>query len=298
MICIGIAFVFWLFTKLSYPFRSEVSIRVEYNLSKDKVLSVPAPELIDISIEASGWELLKFYFIRKKYRIDVDVSDNSPKTLNAAALKAKLLSQFPENVNILEITPDMIQFKPEDFTVKKVPIRVDNQLQLSSQFILKDSLKVYPDSLEIRGPASAVKEIESWQTTPLSFSGIESSFIKKVGLKKHSNKNIRMVPELVDVEGMVEQITEKNLEIEIVRLGVPDSLLLVLLPQKANVTCIIGLSDFDLISPKDFRVTADFTKININSRTTVRLELEEYPGFVHKIRMQPKEADFIIRSKK
>jgi hypothetical protein len=57
-------------------------------------------------------------------------------------------------------------------------------------------------------------------------------------------------------------------------------------------------SDFDLISPKDFRVTADFTKININSRTTVRLELEEYPGFVHKIRMQPKEADFIIRSKK
>ncbi len=298
MICIGIAFVFWLFTKLSYPFRSQVSIRVEYNISKDKVLSVPAPELIDINIEASGWELLKFYFVRRKYIIDVDVTDNSPKTLNAAALKAKLLSQFPENVSIIEITPDLIQFKPEDFAVKKVPVKADNQLQLSAQFILKDSLKVYPDSVELRGPASVVNVIEFWQTSPLSFSGVESSFLKKVSLRRHSNRNISIVPDKVDVEGMVEQITEKKLEVEITKIGVPDSLLLVLLPQRVSISCIVGLSDFDLISPKDFRITADFTKININSRTAVKLELEEYPAFVHKIKMQPKEADFIIRSKK
>jgi len=298
MICIGIAFVFWLFTKLSYPFRSQVSIRVEYNLSKDKVLTTPAPELIDINIEASGWELLKFYFVKRKYTIDVDVSDNSPKTLNAAALKAKLLSQFPENVSIIEITPDLIQFKPEDFAVKKVPVKADNQLQLSAQFILKDSLKVFPDSVEVRGPASVVKGIEFWLTAPLSFSGVESSFLKKVLLRRHSNKNISIVPDKVDVEGMVEQITEKNLEVDITKIGVPDSLLLVLLPQRVNISCIVGLSDFDLISAKDFRITADFTKININSRTAVKLEIEDYPASIHKIKMQPKEADFIIRSKK
>ena len=298
MICIGIAFVFWLFTKLSYPFRSQVSIKVEYNLSKDKVLALPAPELIDINIEASGWELLKFYFVKKKYVIDVDVSDNSPKTLNAAALKAKLLSQFPENVSIIEINPDLIQFKPEDFAVKKVPVKVDNQLQLSAQFILKDSLKVYPDSVEIRGPVSIVNSIESWQTNPINFNALESSFTKKIYLKKHPNKAIRLVPDQVDVEGTVEQITEKSLEVDIVKLGVPDSLLLVLLPQKVKISCIVGLSDFDLISPNDFRVTADFSKVKLNDRTTVRLELEDYPGFVDKIRMQPKEVDFIIRSKK
>jgi YbbR domain-containing protein len=298
MICIGIAFVFWLFTKLSYPFRSQVSIKVEYNLSKDKVLSVPAPELIDITIEASGWELMKFYFVRRKYTIDVDVSDNSPKTLNAAALKAKLLSQFPENVSIIEITPDLIQFKPEDFLVKKVPVRADNQLQLSAQFMLKDSIKVYPDSVEVRGPASIVKGIEFWQTSPLSFNGVESSFVRKVDIRKHSNKNISIFPDRVNVEGVIEQITEKNLEVEITKIGVPDSLLLVLLPQKVNISCIVGLSDFDLINPKDFKITADFSKINLNSITAVKLELEDYPAVVHKIRMQPKEADFIIRSKK
>jgi YbbR domain-containing protein len=97
---------------------------------------------------------------------------------------------------------------------------------------------------------------------------------------------------------MVEQITEKNLEVDITKIGVPDSLLLVLLPQRVNISCIVGLSDFDLISAKDFRITADFTKININSRTAVKLELEDYPASIHKIKMQPKEADFIIRSKK
>lgn len=298
MLCMGIAFIFWLFTKLSYPYRSTVLIKVEYAVSKNMVLSQPPPEILEMDIEAGGWELLSLFFWQKKIIIDVDLSDDIAKTLNTAALKAKLLRQLPDNINIIELSPDFIEFQPEELIVKKIPVYADNKMVLSAQYMLKDSLKIFPDSVEVRGPLSVIKDLNECYTEPLEISKPETYFEKKVKVKPHQNGNVRFLPESVRVEGKIEQVTEKTLDVEITKIGLPDSLLLLLLPQKVTITCIVGLSDFDIINDKDFTVIADFSKFNIYQRSSVKIEIDNYPNAVKKIKLYPKEAEYIIRSRK
>jgi len=297
MLCIGIAFLFWLFTKLSYVYRSSISIRVEYAIAKDKVLTVPAPDHLEIDVEASGWDLLFLFFSSKKYQIDVDLSDNMPKNVNSLTIKAKIIKQLPDNVNILEIRPDLIQFSPESIERKEVPIVLDNRLELSNQYTLKDSIILEPQTVIISGPTSIIREIKSWKTAPLLIPNLESNFKQKLGLKAHENKNVVFSPTKVTVIGKVEQVTEKSIEIDIIRRGVADSVLLVLLPKKVTISCIVGLSDFDLLSAEQFTAVADFSKINVYEQSEIRIELEEFPDYVKQINIQPKSVVYIIRSR-
>jgi hypothetical protein len=298
MLCIGIAFLFWLFTKLSYTYRSTLSIRVEYELSIDKVLTSPPPELLEMDVEGSGWDLLFIFFSRKKYKIDVDVTDNSPKTINAAAIKGKLLKQLPENVNIIDLRPDLIEFQPEPLAVKEIPLLLDNRVELSAQFMLIDSLEISPSTVKVSGPASVIKNMNSWVTEPLILEKVESNFTKKLKVLSHTNKNVSFSPNQITVSGKVEQVTEKSIELEIFKRSVPDSILLVLLPKKVTITCIVGLSDFDILTADQFTVVADFSKFDIYQQSEVRLELEEYPDYVKHIKLQPKAVEYIIRSRK
>jgi YbbR domain-containing protein len=298
MLCIGIAFLFWLFTKLSYTYRSTLSIRVKYELSIDKVLTSPPPELIEMDVEGSGWDLLFIFFSRKKYKIDVDVTDNSPKTINAAAIKGKLLKQLPENINIIDLRPDLIEFQPEPLAVKEIPLLLDNRVELSAQFMFIDSLEISPRTVKVSGPASVIKNMNSWVTEPLILEQVESNFTKKLKVLSHTNKNVSFNPNQINVSGKVEQVTEKSIELEIFKRSVPDSILLVLLPKKVTITCIVGLSDFDILTADQFTVVADFSKFDIYQQSEVRLELEEYPDYVKHIKLQPKAVEYIIRSRK
>ncbi len=270
MLCIGIAFLFWLFTKLSYTYRSTLSIRVEYELSIDKVLTSPPPELLEMDVEGSGWDLLFIFFSRKKYKIDVDVTDNSPKTINAAAIKGKLLKQLPENVNIIDLRPDLIEFQPEPLAFKEIPLLLDNRVELSAQFMLIDSLEISPSTVKVSGPASVIKNMNSWVTEPLILEKVESNFTKKLKVLSHTNKNVSFSPNQITVSGKVEQVTEKSIELEIFKRSVPDSILLVLLPKKVTITCIVGLSDFDILTADQFTVVADFSKFDIYQQSEVR----------------------------
>ena len=295
MVCIGIAFVFWLFTKLSYVYRSTLRVELVYELPSDKVLSSPPPAHLDLDVEASGWELLGLHFRSKKYVMDVSLGDNQPKTLNAITIKGKIARQLPEDVRILELRPDAIQLIPEALVRKIIPIVLDNQVVLGEQYHIKDSVIIRPTMVEVSGPASVIADIDSWISLPLIKQNVNTGFQTKIGIKPHPNANIKFEPDAVNVQIDVEQVTEKKLEIEIERRGVPDSILLVLLPQRITISCIVGLEAYDDLNSEEFSAFVDFSKIDLYNQNEIKIELESYPDYISKINYHPKKADYIIR---
>jgi hypothetical protein len=295
MVCIGIAFVFWLFTKLSYVYRSTLTVELVYELPADKVLSSPPPSSLELDVEASGWELLRLHFRSKKYIMDVSLSDNLPKNLNSITIKGKIARQLPEDLTILELHPDLIQLVPEDLASKTIPIVLDNQVMLDEQYQFKDSIAINPSAVRISGPASVVADIDSWITLPLIKKNVSTGFQTKIGIKPHPNANIKFDPATVAVQINVEQITEKKLEVEIERRGVPDSILLVLLPQRITISCIVGLEAYDDLNAEEFSAFVDFSKIDLYNQHEIKIELESFPDYVRQINYHPKKADYIIR---
>ncbi|EJF51870.1 hypothetical protein SapgrDRAFT_0111 [Saprospira grandis DSM 2844] len=297
MICIGIAFIFWLFTKLSYNYRSTLNFALEYQLPKDKVLSLPPADNIDIDVEASGWDLLGHWFSRGEFVLDLNIHDDNPQTLNAMNIKSRISRQLSDDIKILEIRPDFIQLQPESPADKEIPLVLDNQLELAPQHHFKSEIQLQPATVKIHGPASVVSEIKSWPTVPLIQQKVNSSVIQKVRLKPHPNSNVHFEPEEVKIIATVEPTTEKRLAVEIQKKGIPDSLLLVLLPKKVEISCIVGLSDYDRLSARDFEIIADFSKIDPTQNKSIRLQLKRKPKSVSYLQYQPKKVDYIIRSK-
>ncbi len=296
MICISIAFVFWLFTKMSYVYKSTIALELVYDLPQGKVLTIPPPTTIDIDIEGTGWDLIGTWFRSNKFTIDVDLKDNAPMTLNAMNLKSKIGRQLSDGLKILELRPDFVQLLPEGEASKQVPVILDNQVELAGLYQYQDSISIEPAYVNIKGPASVVSEIKNCQTVPLILQKVEESFEKEVALKAHPNSNVIFEPAVVQVRAKVEQVTEKRLELEIEKRGAPDSLLLVLLPKKIELVCILGLSDYEALEADDFRAIVDFSKIDLFEQRKIRVELVRYPSYVRQIQFQPKSVDYIIRS--
>jgi YbbR domain-containing protein len=298
MICIGIAFLFWLFTKLSYHSRTTLNIKIDYILPKNKILSKPGPEQLEINVEGTGWELLSVYFNRKKYKVDFDLSDNKEQNISTMSISGKISKQLPGSIKILEIKPEYIQLVSEDRISKKVPVRLISNIELSNQFLLKDSIQISPDSVIVSGPTSVIENISFWETKNFELKNVESDFDKTVQLKSPKNNSVQIDPVFIKAIGKITQTTEKKFEVDIKKIGVPEGLLLVLLPKKTTVSCIVSMENFDDLNPGDFKVIADFSKIKLNEGKTIRLELEDYPGFVEKVSLQPKNVEYIIKSNK
>lgn len=296
-ICVSISFILWLFTKFSYPYRSTIKVGLDYNLPMGKTYSKALPDAIELDIEASGWELLGFYLQFKKFNIDLEFENNEPKIINSISLKAKLQKNLSPDVKIIEFRPDQIEYVPDDKIEKWIPVLLKSNLQLADEYMLKDSILIEPKIVKMIGPATVLEKIDYWETEILQLDHVQNNFRHAVQLKSHALKNIDFQPNRIEAIGKVEQITEKKIEVEIQKRNVPDSLQLILLPNKIDLLCLVGISDYELIQADQFVVVADFDKIVKSKENKIRLELKDYPEYILKVNLTSKETDFIIRKK-
>ncbi|MCP4442136.1 MAG: hypothetical protein GY810_24765 [Aureispira sp.] len=294
IICISIAFVFWLFTKLSYEYKSAITVNIEYNVASDKIFTNPPPQVLDIDIGGTGWDLLGVHFAGDERVVEIDATKNEIQSINSLSLKKKI-DPFVSDARILDIHPTSIELQTEEIASKEIPIVLDVHIDLAAQHHFADSASIVPRYVKVKGPASIVRDIDKWYTNPVIDQNVKNSFERKVELKTHSNGNIVFEPNEVVCSGVVEQITEKRMEIPIVIQNAPDSVLLILLPERIEVSCIVGLSDYERLSANDFEATVDFDEVDLYKEQHIRIRLKKYPSFATQIQYSPKKADYIIR---
>lgn len=294
IICISIAFVFWLFTKLSYDYKSAITIGIEYDIAPDKVFTTPPPQALDIDIAGTGWDLVGVHFSGNKRVIQIDALKNSIQSITSLSLKKKI-DPFVSDARIVDIHPENIQLQTEEMASKEIPIILDAHFALAAQHHFADSASITPRYVRIKGPASIVRDIDEWYTNPIIEQKVKNSFEREIDLKTHSNGNIVFEPNKVMCSAVVEQITEKRLEIPITIRHKPDSVLLILLPEHIEVSCIVGLSDYERLTASDFEAVVDFAEVNLYKDQQIRIRLKKYPNYTSQIQYTPKKADYIIR---
>jgi len=294
MLCMGVAFVFWLATKLSYSYTSSFVVPLHYEIPPNKVFTRPPAQQLEVDIEGSGWELLSLLFGQKDDAIEIKVTAGEVRNITTSSLKNKVLD-YAKNVNILHIMPENIQLKTENSASKSIPVVLDYQIDLAPLHQYADSIRLQPSQVKITGPASVVRDINQWKTTPLIAQNIKKSIDQKIPLKIHSNRNVHFEPDSVRCMAEVEEITEKKIKVPIQVLNAPDSLLFVILPKQIEVSCSVGLSDYDDLDAADFSAIIDYQKVNLRNADKVRIRLMKKPSFVKYLNYHPQKVDFIIR---
>ena len=176
-----------------------------------------------------------------------------------------------------------------------MPVILDYQIGLAPLHQFSDSIQISPKIITIKGPASIIKEIHEWHTTPMILQNVKKTVQKELFLQPTSNNSIQLSTQKVNCLAPIEEVTEKQIEVPIEVLNAPDSLLLVVLPKKIKVSCSVGLSDYERLKPESFRAIINFDQVDISTQEKVKVLLRQKPTYIKNTLYSPQKVDFIVR---
>lgn len=298
-LCLVLALVFWLITKLSYTYQDVVVVELEYELPEERILTFQPVKQLEVTVRGTGWELLRLVFSRQHPVLTVPVAANEARIITTSSWAAKI-SDVLSRVRTLNIQPETIRLKTELLAQRTVPVILDQQVRLAPMHQLMDTFEIQPNVVEITGPASVVRGIKSWKTEVfLPKEPIDKNINVMLGLASAPNDaNLTFSIDHVHCKAQVEELTEKSLTVPVEIINAPDSVLLVLLPKTVQVVARVGLSDYDRLSANDFQLVADFSNTDLYKDGSARVLLLYSPEYASSVRYTPKQLDYIISNKK
>lgn len=291
--CMGIALVFWLLVKLSQIYQTDREVQFKFELADDKSFSIMPPEQINAVIEGTGWDLMFDYFKESKVYLAYNLHNTDRLNLNVGQITGDITRNLStQKVKVIRVDYDDLSLILEDKDYRTVPVHLNAAISLSSDFYLKDSLILLPDSISIAGPGSKIALIEHWGTDSLNLKDIDKNIRIKQKLLTPPPE-ITLSTQEVEVNIEVERFTEKFFFVPIVVKNAPDSIKI--FPEIIKVRSVVGLSKYEEISANDFKLEVDLQNIPLNtSKNSVPIILKEQPSFVRHVTFSPKSAEFFI----
>lgn len=290
------AFIILLFTKLSKDYTNTIAFEIEkVNVPQENVILNDSVSL-NITLKTHGFKWLNYYVTKPK--IKIDFSKDVYKTENTFVYnKSKSYlknTQFDKQVELLSISPDPITFRYGVNMVKKVPVRVNADINFFPGFDRSTRLISEPDSITIVGPNLLVSKINFLETEATVLKDVRTNIAETVSIKLPKNtSDLKFSQNQIKLNAKVEKFTEGTLNIPVTVIGVPKNVKLKYFPKTVNVSYYVSLSEFNQIKTNSFKVVCDYRKTNVNQSFLVP-ELKKYPDFVKHVKLRQQRIEFIV----
>lgn len=294
--------IFWFLSALGREYTTRLSYPVRYtNYPDNMVLVGELPSSLDLTVNAYGYTLMKYYIGRRLLPIVFDVNSFSlsrmpdTETMNFYILtslaRTRIAGQLGADIDIIDIEPDTLYFSFTEMISRVLPVRSRLDLEFESQFMVNGNIAVDPDSVTVYGPASVIDTMQFVGTAILAISGINESLTRSVDLTGHQMLEFSEATVLVTIP--VGQFTEASLKVPVEAIGLPDTLTMKTFPADITVSYLVALSDYEKVTPAQFRAVVEY---EIPPPATGRLpvKLLKQPEFIRAVRFIPQSVDYII----
>ena len=291
-VCLGISATLWFTREMGKNYEEHLSMPVVYeNIPLSLSLVSKVPSTISITVEASGWGLLKHYlFEDQSLKVNVGALKDA-NTLHIETKNPTFLASLGEQLHVLEVFPKEITFAFEPIYSKKVPIKTAIDISYTQQYMLNGEIAFSPDSIILYGSHAELDTISTVVSEPLQMKRVKESFSEK--LKITPIRNVRMNSTFTTVKGDVEKFTEQTISIPIKFLNAPSNIVAVdLMVDKVDITYLIGLSNVQKCYPSDFEAVADYEKLSKNG--TIPIEIVRFPQYVRIVQQSPMNDGIIV----
>lgn len=300
IICLGISVIIWFlitvskesFTTIEYPVIFE-------NNPMNYVLSGKPDSIISFSVSSGGLDLLILRYFSNKIPIKVDLTNVIPHqegdycwaSIPASEFSNQVLSRLNLTEEHISIKPEYLNLRFEKVSGKKVRVIPRLKLTFAKQFMLSDSLKAFPDSVVVQGQKDIIDKIPLVFTESLEISNISSTqTVKALLVVPDVNKDIKVIPESVNVEIPVDEFTESRVEIPVA--SAKPELKIRTFPEKVAVVFNVGLKDFNRVNPDMFHSQVEVDPAG--HPATLKVNIVRSPSFVQIVRTEPEYVEYLI----
>ncbi len=282
LLCVSVAFVFWILNRLSSPAKKNISVGIVYQLPDNKAFSEPPPQYANTTISGSGWDMLT-HRLDKLY---VRINEDSVQTFSLRGLAAV---QFGGDIQTME--PEVLSVTTENAVEKFLPIEQVSRIALAKGYDLSEKIQIEPERVRVTGPRQLVNNLVSVKTDTVSIKNLKDVFTYDIALSK--NPLLRYNFEKVRVTLKAEQFTEKSLFIPIVIKNALEKIKI--FPNKIRLDCTVTLSHYTKVTAEDFIIEVDMRNITPNSKNnTLPLMLVKQPDWARGVKFSPKSVEFYL----
>jgi hypothetical protein len=298
-----ISIILWLLIALSKPYNDQINYPVSYkNFPESKVLIGDLPDYLTLNVNADGFTLLRYKLSSRYIPISFSVNsfkmnhlpgaDSSSFYIETRLAREHIASQLSSEFTIIKISPDTLVFRFSGVASKKVPVIPVFTYQLDKQLILKNQLNLNPDSVFASGPDYIIDTLKAVYTQTSNMGTISRSEKENVDLQ--TIKFVYIKESEVNVGFEIEQFTEKTLQVPVEIINMPRTMRLQAFPRYIQLTCQVGLSNYEKLEGSMFRAQVDYLEIISDDVNNLKVSITKQPVFIQALRFSPKTVEFII----
>ena len=146
--------------------------------------------------------------------------------------------------------------------------------------------------MNVSGPDYIIDTISRVYTKPLDAGLISQSVSRSLDLAK--SDHVSLGREKVKIRFEVEKFTEKTLSVPVEVINLPDSMSLKTFPHDIQVTCQVGLSNFEKLQPSMFRMMVDYKEAETGQEKKLKVEMVKQPDFIRSVKYSPRSVEYLI----
>ena len=296
-VCLLFAVGAWMFFALSNRYVYQVQTLVHYvNFPDNKAFHSLQSDTIDLQIEGTGWQLLFSKLRINPQSVNIDLDKLEKQTyINLSDQLSYINKQFESAQKVVNIHPDILYFDFSSRAVKKIPIRLNYDIRFENHYGISDTIQIYPSYVTVTGPVNELKKLDYWYTDTLKLKNITSNYNGKISLQRPIKANISIYPKLVDLKLMVDEYTEKVVDVPIVLLNNNEFKNVKLLPDKVEITFLTTLSNYSKIDRRNFEASVDLNNWKSKGYKQLPVVISKFPEFCELVKIEPQNIDFIIQ---
>lgn len=289
----------WLLINLSKEYTSTLKYEVSYEeLAQDKILQEDPISEIELSVKATGFNLLSANFSNRKLRLSADkISKKTSSDFYFLPQNQRIdiQKQLSSGVQLEEILLDTIHLKLGSLASKKVPIKPNVDIQYEIGYNLVKDIKTTPDSVLISGPELQLQNVKELQLEQLQLENVSADVEEELAIViPEDASKIKLSATKVNLLIEVDKFTEGELEIPVLVKNISAGEKLNIYPKNVKVIYKVGLKDFNKATASSFEIVCDYEQSKKEGLSYLVPKLVSKPDYVSAVRIAPKKIDFLI----
>lgn len=292
------ASLFLILTKFSEYYTQVIPLEVELiNLDDEVVILNDSLNSAQITVKGKGFSLLKYMFdgiVPIELDAKTEVFSKEKKLFwDISNKKYKLTKEFGKDIEILSIRPDTLTFNFDVLSSKKVPVILNTSISYALGYDIVDKLRLSQDSVKIIGTKKVLDSINNIKTELFTLKNVSKNVSKSISFKEEISQ-IEIIPNKIEINGIVKRFTEGKVTIPIRLINAPLNKKVNYFPKTIDVLYYVDLDNFKKIRPKDFIVTCDFKNLEYEDSASLDVELTKVSPLVKRASIMQDRIEFII----
>lgn len=294
--CLLIAILGWLLLALNNQYTYSVKTIMLYkNFPQNRAFHPLQSDTVDLLVKGSGWELIFEKFRIKPESVDIDLAKlNRQDFLVFSNQLPEINKMINSTQKVVGADPDTLYFNFTKSYLRKIPIRLQRELNYKNQFGQSADIELKPAYVNIRGPLEILDSLKFWVTDTLKLDNIDKKTVLTVKLKNNAVKNVMVFPTTTQVTIPVEEFTEKIIEVPIKVYNNNAFHDVNIYPRKAFITLKVPFSKYHKIDADRIVASVDLNDWKYKKHRQLTVKVLKVPDFCELVNIDPIKVDFLI----